>query len=59
MNYLLPFFSSWLSTEPASFLASAVVGFFAPDRILEARVEVLLLDCFLAIGASLFQWSAA
>ena len=47
--FLLPFFSSWLRTEPANFLTSAGVGFFAPDRTFDARVDVLLLDCFFAI----------
>lgn len=46
--FLLPFFSSWLSTEPANFLASATVGFLAPERTFEARVDVLLLDVFFA-----------
>lgn len=47
--YFCPFFSSWLSTEAASFFASAVVGFFCPLRTLDARVEVGEELCFLAI----------
>ena len=42
-------FSSWLSTDAASFFASVAVGFFAPLRTLDARDETLGPDCFLAI----------
>lgn len=45
-----PFFSSCPNTEPANFLASDGVGFFAPLRIFDASVDVLELDCFLAIS---------
>lgn len=45
----LPFFSSWLKTEAASFLTSFAVGFLAPESTLDAREDVLSEDCFLAI----------
>jgi hypothetical protein len=52
----LPFFSSCESTEAASFFASDVVGFFAPESTLLARVERGGVDCFFAIIGLFFDF---
>jgi hypothetical protein len=41
--------SSCASTEPASFFASLTVGFFSPERTLEAKVDIAGDDSFLGI----------
>lgn len=51
---LLPFFSSWLNTDAASFFASDCVGFLAPDKTFPASVDILLLDCFFVMAVPLF-----
>tara|TARA_B100001989_G_C24532743_1_gene462558 strand:+ start:981 stop:1430 length:450 start_codon:yes stop_codon:yes gene_type:complete len=47
--FLCPLVSSWLNTDAASDFISFLVGVFLPDKTLDAKVEVLLDDCFLAI----------
>jgi len=47
--FFCPLVSSWLNTDAARDFTSFLVGVFLPDKTLEARVDVLLDDCFLAI----------
>lgn len=47
--FFCPLVSSWLKTDAARDFISFLVGVFLPDKTLEAKVEVLLDDCFLAI----------
>jgi len=52
-----PFFSSWLSTDAASFFASVTVGFLEPDSTFEASDETEEEVCFLGITHSFLKVS--